>query len=95
MSTTPEPTPRQQTNAGRAAYIAGLVDTGKATELREVAGHSCEEAGRRLRVAASTVHRWEHGLRRPLGRNVAAYARYLARIEDGAAAREPGQAAPE
>lgn len=56
------------------------IATGRARELRELAGLSRAAVGRDCEVDQQTVMRWERGTI-PQGRNISAYYRLLARLE--------------
>jgi DNA-binding transcriptional regulator YiaG len=55
-----------------------LAQTGAARAMREAAGLSLTEAAASARVNRVTIHRWEHGQRRPHGE---AAIRYLELLE--------------
>lgn len=69
------------TPAATAAMVRALIDSGKARELRISAGYTLDGAGRACGgVHPSAVLHWERG-RLPRGRNLAAYARFLRKLE--------------
>jgi transcriptional regulator with XRE-family HTH domain len=51
--------------------------SGRARRIRELAGITQAELGTAVGVDGSTIHRWEHGTRRPSGAPALAYARAL------------------
>lgn len=65
--------------------VCALVNSGRAKELREQAGITMREAAHRLDVEIATLWRWETGRHVPVGKNLRAYGRFLARLEGSAA----------
>jgi DNA-binding transcriptional regulator YiaG len=63
----------------RLVRMRRLAETGAARAMREAAGLSLSEAGAGAKVDRTTIHRWEHGSRRPNGD---AALRYLALLEE-------------
>jgi DNA-binding transcriptional regulator YiaG len=68
--------------------LRGLIESGRAQELREDAGLSATAMARDLDVNPSQVLRWEQGKRFPNGPNARKYARTLRRLADWEAARQ-------
>lgn len=66
--------------AERSAELREWIRTGRARQLRVVAGLSQALVAQDCEVTASTVHRWETGDRLPRGRNIFAYHSLLARL---------------
>lgn len=65
--------------------LAELIATGRARELRELAGLTLVAAAKKCGgVHPAAVLRWERSDRRPMGRNVGAYLRFLRRLEAAA-----------
>ena len=64
--------------------LPGLLENGRARQLRERAGLSTVALARQLDVSPSAVTKWELGMRLPKGANARKYARLLSRL----AARE-------
>lgn len=62
------------------AELHSLIDSGRARDLRLTAGYTLDAAGRECQVTPGAILRWERGERRPQGRNVAAYHRWLQRL---------------
>jgi transcriptional regulator with XRE-family HTH domain len=54
-----------------------LSQSGRARELRQRAGLSLYEMAAAVGVAAATIHRWEHGQRRPHGEAALRYGAVL------------------
>jgi DNA-binding transcriptional regulator YiaG len=57
--------------------IRRLAETGAARAIRESADVSLAEIADPVGVARSTIHRWEHGIRRPRGQAAIRYLRVL------------------
>jgi transcriptional regulator with XRE-family HTH domain len=51
--------------------------SGRARRIRELSGLTQQELGTAVGVDGSTVHRWEHGTRRPSGAAALKYAKAL------------------
>ena len=66
------------------ARIDDLVSSGAARQLRIDAGHTLAMAANVVEVDPGAVHKWERAERRPRGRNVRAYLRYLERLQAAA-----------
>ncbi|WP_352237061.1 helix-turn-helix transcriptional regulator [Lentzea sp. NBRC 102530] len=66
--------------AERSAELREWIRTGRARQLRVVAGLSQALVAQDCEVTASTVHRWETGDRLPRERNIFAYHSFLARL---------------
>jgi hypothetical protein len=70
-----------RTPADTATEVRALIESGRARELRITAGHTLATAAAACGgVHPSTVHGWENG-NPPRGRNIAAYARFLRKLE--------------
>lgn len=82
------------TLADRAIEVCELTSTGKGQRRRIAAGLSLETAGRSIGVSAASVFRWERQERKPQGRNLVAYHKFLTRLgafdgaDDGAEASQ-------
>jgi DNA-binding transcriptional regulator YiaG len=66
-------------DAMRLTRVRRLVESGAARAIRESAGLSLSEASAGANVNRITIHRWEHGQRKPHGE---AALRYLALLEE-------------
>lgn len=66
--------------AERSAELRERIRTGRARQLRVVAGLSQALVAQDCEVTVSTVHRWETGDRLPRGRNILAYHSFLDRL---------------
>ncbi|WP_372511511.1 helix-turn-helix domain-containing protein [Lentzea californiensis] len=66
--------------AEQSAELREWIRTGRARQLRVVAGLSQALVAQDCEVTASTVHRWETGDRLPCGRNIFAYHTLLTRL---------------
>ena len=66
-----------------------LVSSGRAAEIRQVAGLPRSALARDLGVAESAIWRWENGDRSPTGLHAAAYYQLLARIAARSVAAAP------
>ena len=66
--------------ADNAIEVFRLIDTGDAKTRRTEAGLSLETSARSIGVSSSALFRWESGQRRPRGRNLVAYHKFLARL---------------
>jgi DNA-binding transcriptional regulator YiaG len=64
--------------------LPGLLESGRARQLREGARLTTVAMARQLDVSPSAVTKWELGMRLPKGANARKYARLLSRL----AARE-------
>lgn len=71
-----------------AARVRGLIESGKARELRLSAKLTLMDAGAACGgVYPSAVLLWESGKRMPRGRNIRAYARFLDQLGRSGASR--------
>ena len=64
------------------ASLRGLIESGRARQLRENAGISESNMARELEVTQAALSRWETGQRTPQGANARRYARALRRLAD-------------
>lgn len=76
----------QLTFADRAIEVFQLIETGDARNRRIEAGLSLEMGARSIGVSTSALFRWESGQRRPRGRNLLAYHKFLSRLAARASA---------
>jgi DNA-binding XRE family transcriptional regulator len=71
----------RMSDVAQSSQLRQLIDSGRAKELRITAGDTLAVAGRAVEVDPAAVFRWERGERKPRGRNVRAYHRYLMRLK--------------
>lgn len=76
------------TKAQKLALICAWVDDGRAKEWREGADLSFQASGDKCKVTKGAVLRWEQGARRPQGRNIDIYYRFLRQLSAHAASKE-------
>lgn len=79
---------KRLTVAEKAQQLCEWIDSGDARRWRVNRGLSLTESATSCDVTSAAVLRWERGERRPRGRNVAAYYRFLAKLAAEADPRE-------
>lgn len=76
------------TKAQKLALICAWVAGGQAKEWRESADLSFQASADKCKVTKGAVLRWEQGVRRPQGRNIDIYYRFLRQLSAQASSRQ-------